>query len=152
MNEITTAGISLKYCVETTAGTKPTSGYTTIPGVKSIPAFNSEPELLECTDLSDPEYKRYVSGLKDLGGAIGITVNDTTDFATAWDALVTAAETAKAAGKACWFEYAIPNRESFYFSGEPSPRGFGGAEVNSVLESTAYIVPNTVAGFATASA
>ena len=65
-----TAGMYLAYCVESTAGSRPTSGYTTIPEVKSIPSFNPSPEGIESTTLSETEYKTYVKGLKDLGQAL----------------------------------------------------------------------------------
>ena len=57
-NELSTAGVTVQYCVETTAGTKPTSGYTAIPNIKAIPDLNPEPSSLEVTDLSDTEWKR----------------------------------------------------------------------------------------------
>ena len=151
-NEFSTAGITLKYAVEATAGTRPTSGYTAIPGIKSMPEFNPEPSSLEVTDLSDTIWKRYIGGLKDPGGALGFTANFTSDFKTAWDTMYTAAQTALASNKATWFEIAIPNMDSFYFAGRPSELGFGGAEVDAVAEITAYITPNQVAGFASASA
>ena len=56
--EMTTAGIKLKYIVEATAGTRPTSGYTEIPDVISLPAMDSAPEALECTPLSETVWKR----------------------------------------------------------------------------------------------
>ncbi len=56
--ELSTAGVLLKYACETTAGTRPTTGYTQIPNIKSIPDFNPEPESLEVTDLSDTEWRR----------------------------------------------------------------------------------------------
>ena len=68
--EISTAGVSLKYCVETTAGTRPTASYTDISGIKETPDFNPEPSTLEVTDLSDTVWKRYIAGLKDPGGAL----------------------------------------------------------------------------------
>lgn len=151
-NEFSTAGITLKYAVEATAGTRPTSGFTAIPGIKSMPEFNPEPSSLEVTDLSDTIWKRYIDGLKDPGGALGFLANFTSDFKTAWQAMYTAAETALATNKATWFEIAIPNMDSFYFAGRPSELGFGGAEVDAVAEVTAYITPNQVAGFAAASA
>ena len=57
-NEFSTAGITLKYAVEATAGTRPTTGFTAIPGIKSMPEFNPEPSSLEVTDLSDTVWKR----------------------------------------------------------------------------------------------
>jgi hypothetical protein len=56
--EISTAGVALKYAVETTAGTRPTTGYTAIPNIKETPDFNPEPSTLEVTDLSDLVWKR----------------------------------------------------------------------------------------------
>lgn len=147
-NEISTAGIELRYKDATTPGTKPatTTKWTAIPNVKAIPEFNPEPATLECTDLADTVWKRYIPGLKDPGGAIGITANFTSAFKTAWETVVTLAGT-----KEIWWEVAIPGMDSFYFSGEPSALGFNGAEVDSVLEEVAYITPNSVSGFASAS-
>ena len=149
--EITTAGIKLKYIVEATAGTRPTSGYTEIPDVISLPAMDSAPEALECTPLSETVWKRYVLGLKDPGSNVDIEANDTTSFRTAWASMMTASATAKASSKATWFEIAIPGRDSFYFSGDPAALGFAGASINSVMTIHGYVVPNVVSGFASAS-
>ena len=80
-----------------------------------------------------------------------IEANDTTSFRTAWASMMTASATAKASNKATWFEIAIPGRDSFYFSGDPAALGFAGASINSVMTIHGYVVPNTVAGFASAS-
>lgn len=148
--ELSTAGIQVLYAPEATAGTRPTSGYTVIPNVKSIPEFNPEPSNIQVTDLSDEEWHRYIPGLKDPGGAIGLTVNLNTAFKTAWTALMTSYN-ALTGGKQMWFEFQIPGMDSFYFPGMPSELGFGGAEVDSVLEATAYVSPNGAPVWATAS-
>jgi hypothetical protein len=98
---------------------------------------------LEVTDLSDTEWKRYIPGLKDPGGAIGLTVNHYAAFRTAWEDMLTAYATAAAADKALWIEIAIPNEDSFYFRAVPSALGFNGADVDSVLENVAYLTPNS---------
>lgn len=149
--ELSTAGILVKYAVEATAGTRPTTGYTTIPGVKSIPEFNPEPSTLDVTDLSDEEWKRYIGGLKDPGSAQSLTVNMTSAFKTAWEAVVSAYEGGKADGKSLWIEYMVPNFASFYYAGIPSELGFGGADVDSVFEGSVYITPNVIAGWSTSS-
>lgn len=149
--ELSTAGIKVKWAVETTAGTRPTTGYAVIPNVKSIPGYNPEPSNLDVTDLSDEVWKRYIPGLKDPGGSIGLTVNYNDAFKTAWNAMVTAAEAAREDNKSLWIEFAIPQSESFYFSAIPSSLGFNGAEVDSVLENVAYISPNGEPVWATAS-
>lgn len=149
--ELSTAGITVNYCIETTAGTRPTTGYTAIPGIKSIPEFGTDVNTLQTTQLSVTKNHTYILGLQDPGGAIGLTVNDYTDFRIAWEAMLTAYETAKASGKAMWIEYKIPGLkastgtsakdQSFYFSAEPSKLGFGGAEVDAVYENIANLVP-----------
>ena len=149
---LSTAGIVVKYCTETTAGTMPASGFTSIPDVKSIPEFGSDVNALQSTPLSATTNHTYIEGLKDSGGAIGLSVNMSDDFQTAWGNLITAYTTANTTGKATWFEYAIPGMtKSFFFPGKPVELGFGGAEVDSVLEGTANIIPTGDYKWATAS-
>lgn len=151
-NELSTAGVSVKYIVEATAGTRPTTGYTPIPNIKSTPSLNPEPSSIEVTDLSDEEWKRFIPGLKDPGGALAFMANNTTAFQTAWSTLVSAYESAAADGKATWFEIAIPSlTNSFYFAGIPSELGLEAMEVDSPAEINAYVTPNQVEGWATAS-
>lgn len=152
-NAVSTAGMFVKYAVEATAGTRPTSGYTTIPGVKAIPALWNEPNMLQSTPLSATKNHTYIEGLGDNGGAIALTVNDETLFRTAWEACITAYE-GLTGGKQMWFEIAYQDGsglESFYFPGEPLALGFGGAEVDSVLENNANIAPQGDYEFAAAS-
>lgn len=149
--EISTAGIQLRYCAETTAGTRPTTSYQVVPNIKSTADFNPEPGTLEVTDLSDLVWKRYIAGLKDPGGSISFTANLTSAFKTAWETLVSAYTTAIASSKATWFEIAVPNVGSFYFSGIPSELGINGMSVDAVAESTVYITPNKIHGWDTSS-
>ena len=51
--EFNTIGVKVNYCVETTAGTRPTSGYTNIPDIKSIPDINLTPSNIDVTNLVD---------------------------------------------------------------------------------------------------
>lgn len=139
---LSTIGVQLWYAVEQTAGTRPTTGYTRIFGIKSTPSLNPSPDTLETTTLDELEYKTYIDGLKDLGGAIEFTFNLTEDLVTSWDALMTAYTTAKATGKATWFTIVVPGlTKSFYFTGNPSNMGLPETSVNTVLEITNYITP-----------
>jgi len=149
--ELSTAGVLLKYCASASGTTRPTSGYTTVPNIKAIPDFNPEPESLEVTDLSDTEWRRYIAGLKDPGGALSFTANLTTTFKSSWTTLISAYETALAAGKSMWFEIMVPSFGSFYFAGIPAPLGMSAMDVNSVLEIEAYITPNQIHGWDTSS-
>lgn len=149
--ELSTAGIKMGYAVEETAGTRPTTGYVVIPSLKSIPSLNPAPDTLETTDLSQTEYKTYIDGLKDLGGALTFTANLTQEFTEKWAALMTAYETAKEEGKQMWFCVAIPGiTNNFFFRGNPSDQGLPAAEVNSVLETEVFITPTQVEGWQTA--
>jgi hypothetical protein len=77
-----------------------------------------------------------IPGLADSGGALQLTVNDAPAFRAAYDAMYTAFQTAKAAGKGFWLEYVYPeayDMDSFYIPVELAPLGFGGAEVDARL-------------------
>ena len=148
--EFNTIGVKLKYCVETTKGSRPTTGYTQVPDIKATPAIDINPSKIEVTNLED-EYRRYVDGVKDVGDSFDFTANTTASLKTAWNSCVTAAETAYSSGKSTWFEIAIPNFDSFYFAGIPGELGVNALSVDAVIESTLHIVPNKIAGWAAAS-
>lgn len=153
-NAVSTAGMLVKYAVEATAGTRPTSGYTLIPGVKAIPAIFNDPNMLQSTPLSATKNHTYIEGLNDSGGAIQLTVNDYEAFRTAWSACVAAFDELTG-GKTMWFEIAYQdgsNLDSFYFPAQPLALGFGGAEVDSVLENNLNLAPQGDYVFAAASA
>ena len=137
---LSTAGVQLAYAVESTAGTRPSTGFKRIHGIKSTPSLNPAPETIEATTLDETEYKTYVNGLKDLGGALEFTANLTENLMTEWEALMTEYETAKAGGKAVWFTIIIPGlTESVFFTGDPSNLGAPETSVNAILETTLYI-------------
>lgn len=139
---LSTAGIYLAYAVEATAGTRPTAGYKKITGAKSTPSLNPSPETLETTTLDETEYKTYIDGLKDLGGALEFTFNLTQELIDQWDDLMTAYSLAKESGKATWFTIVIPGLEqAYFFTGNPSEMGLPETSVSSVLEITNYITP-----------
>lgn len=139
---LSTAGVHLKYAVESAAGTRPTTGYTDIPGVKSTPSLNPSPEALDSTTLNETEFKTYVQGLKDLGGSLEFTFNLTESLLDIWDALIVASQAGKKTNLSTWFLIDIPGlEEGFYFKGDPADAGLPAIEVNSVLETTVYITP-----------
>lgn len=148
--EMNTIGVKIKYCVETSAGTRPTTGYTNIPDVKSIPEINLTPSTLEVTNLVD-KFKRYIPGVQDPGTDFAMNGNMTSALKTAWASLVSAAASAWASGKSTWFEVAIPNFESFYFAGVPVDLGLSSQAVDGVEEANMHIIPNQIAGWASAS-
>lgn len=147
--DLSTAGVSIQYAVETTSGTMPTTGYTPLTGITSIPDINPEPSSLETTTLDELEYKTYIPGLKDTGGALAVGANNTEAFQTEWAELVEAAETGSESGLATWFSVVIPGlTKAFFFAGRPSPLGLSAIEVDSVLSIEAYITPTSITGWA----
>jgi hypothetical protein len=139
---LSTAGVTFGYAVETSKGTRPTTGYTNIPDVKEVPEMNPEPETLETTTLAETEFKTYIEGLKDLGGALSFLANYTTELETVWTTLVSEYKTAKTDGKSVWFEVKHPGlTNSVFFTGQPSAMGLPAMGVNAVLETNLYITP-----------
>ena len=146
-----TIGMKVFYSVETTAGTRPTtaSSYTQIVGIKEIPSIAEEANAIDVTPLEELNFMQYVAGLKDSGGTIAFTANNTNAFQTAWSALVTAYQTGIADDKNTWFCITHPNLENaFYFTGEPVSLGFSGASVNEALNATANVIAGKIEGWA----
>lgn len=151
--EFNTAGFALKYAVEASVGAgRPTTGYTNIEGVVSLSEMNSAPTAIDITPLAELKKHRYIPGLSDDGGVFTVRANGTTAFNTAWSTLVTAAETAQAAGKRTFFEIVFPTSsgysDSYYFEGLPVTLGFFGAEVDTAYQGDCYIITNEILGFA----
>ena len=149
---LSTAGVTVGYAIEETAGVKPETGFSVIPDIKEVPEMNPEPETLESTTLAETEFKTYIEGLKDLGGALSFLANYTTELEGVWSDLVSAYQTAKTSGKATWFEVKHPGLEkSVYFTGQPSAMGLPAMSVNSILETNLYITPTNAPSWDTKS-
>ena len=148
--EFNTIGVKIGYCVETTAGSRPTVGYTNIPDIKTIPGIELNPSKLEVTNLTD-KYKRYISGVMDAGDDVALSANLTASLKTVWKSMVSAAATAWTSQKSTWYEISIPNFDSFYFAGIPTEMGFNEMGVDAVAEASLHIIPNQIVGWAAAS-
>ena len=59
-DSLSTAGISVQYAIEKSAGTRPTTGYTPLTGITTIPDLNPEPSSLETTTLDELEWRTYI--------------------------------------------------------------------------------------------
>ena len=134
-------GVKVGYAVETTAGTRPVTGYTHIPDLKSTGDFNPAPNTADATTFDNLEYTTYVDLLKDLGGAIEFGCNLTDAFKTAWDDCVTAYD-GLTSSKAMWFVIDIEGiSKSVYFKGKPSGLGMPSLSANSLIETSVYVTP-----------
>lgn len=138
------AGMTLSWAAETTAGTRPTTGYTQIHEIKEMPALNVQPNSIDATPLEEEEYILYVEGLKDLGGALPYRANLSDQLIEEWEAVLEAHDTAVEAGKDIWFCISHPKlAKATYYVGDPADLGLDAATVGSVLETTLYITPNS---------
>lgn len=147
--ELHTAGMFVKTAPEATSGTRPTSGYTALTSIKRIGSLNPEPNALDVTDLSDTEFKRYIIGLKDTGGALTLGANHTESFMTEWGSLCDTADSLASESKAFWMEIGHPKlTKSFFLRIIPSPMGLNEVGVDAPLEIDVYVSPNKVAGWA----
>ena len=140
--QLSTAGVRVYYAAETSVGTKPTEGWSEISEIKSVPELNPEPDSLETTTLAETEWRTFVPGLKDPGGALAFLANLTEASMAEWEGVVEAYETAASTGLSTWFVIVIPGlTKSLYFTGQPSPMGMPSMEVSAVLETNLYITP-----------
>lgn len=149
--EIATVGAKVLWCVESVAGTMPTTGYTELVGVSAAPAFDMTPETIDVSDISD-YFTQYVQGRQDPGGDAQFTLNHSEAAIDAWEAMVTAAETGAASGLRLWFEYKYPGAtRSYFWSGRPLSLGNGGIEQNTASTIPGHVTPNGSFTWTTAS-
>ena len=143
---ISSIGAKVSFAFETEAGTRPDTGYTKLPGIKEIPEMNPTPDTLETTSMDNLEYRTYIDGLKDLGGALAFTANFTQELYNLYNdpttGIIKKWDEAKLAGKAMWLCIDINGLDkSCYLSVTPSKLGMPAASVNSVLEVSLYFTP-----------
>lgn len=144
---ISTIGIKVSYAFEENAG-EGYSGlsFTKIPQVKEIPEMNPSPDTIEITSFDNLEYKTFIDGLKDLGGALDFTANYTQELYDLWqdtpDGIMAKWASAKGANKAMWLCIDIPGiDESCYLRVSPSALGLPPATTNTVMEITLHFTP-----------
>lgn len=140
----------MSWAVEATAGTRPTTGYTALKNIVSIPENDPSPQTLDTTVLTELVQHTSIPGLKDAASTMAISANDTNETREAWDAFVTAAS-ALTGGKQAWICIQTPNiTNATYIPGYPSSRGSGAYEVNNVLKTNLYFTPTGAPEFAAA--
>lgn len=115
---VSTLGVTFGYGVETTAGQKP-STFTQLQRINSIGGITVTPATIDASALEDLVTKT-VAGRGDTGGTWTITVNFTPETADEWGTLISAYQTAKAAGKNLWFETIVPGfTDGFFVVAQP---------------------------------
>lgn len=149
MAELSTIGMLLGYGLETVAGTKP-AAFTKFEYGNSLPERNLEPQTIDVTPLSETVSHRFIPGLANDSSPIAIQFNMNDTSQAAWETMVSA-YAGRGAGLSMWFEFYHPDlSDGFFFTGEPVALGFGGADVDSALNVTGYIIPNSIKKWDTA--
>lgn len=110
---ISTLGIKFGYAAETTAGDKP-AAFTWLERCNSIGGITLDTEQIDASALED-EISKYVAGRQDTGGTWNVTFNLTNDTVTQIETMISAYNTAKAAGKNVWFEVWSPSLTKAFF-------------------------------------
>lgn len=116
------AGSYLCYCAETTAGTRPTSGYTKINEVTSIPELASaDYDTIDMTPIDETVQHQEIAGLRQSPGVLTFEANLSDTLLTQWNTnVLNAYNTAIAANKMVWFCVVINGMDkAYYFTAEP---------------------------------
>lgn len=157
--EISSAGIKILYAPESTAGTRPTTGYkqkatsgtlNIADYVTGINGLGAEYDMYDVTPLSETDRHRFIKGLQNNDGSISLNANINPTSRTDWQAIV-AEYTALTGGKALWFQFVLPgDTQAVYVRGEPLPMRFPDVEAGSAVQGAIQIVENQYADWTSA--
>lgn len=132
---LSTIGIIFGWAVETEAGQKPTA-FKEIEECIEIGGIDLTADKLDATPLKSTK-KKYIKGHEDTGGELPTTFNYTDTFKKQWNEMYDAYVTAKAEGKATWFEAYHPNmKDGMYYIVEPGSIPKPSMGVGNVLQVT----------------
>ena len=146
---ISTLGSLTGYAVETTAGTKPTT-FKMLHRINASDEIAIETETIDASALEDM-IERTIAGRGSTGGTFGVTVNVTDETIAEWEALIEEYETAKASGKAMWYEEYFPTLQKAFFTKiepptvipKPAREQNGLLTVTMTLTINEYVGPDT---------
>ena len=157
--EISSAGIKILYAPESTAGTRPTTGYkqkatsgtlNIADYVTGINGLGAEYDMYDVTPLSATDRHRFINGLQHNDGSISLNANINPTSRSDWQAIV-AEYTALTGGKALWFQFVLPgDTQAVYVRGEPLPMRFPDVEAGSAVQGAIQIVENQYADWTSA--
>ena len=111
---VSTVGAIVGYAIETTAGTKPTK-FKMLHRVNATDEIAIDVETIDASALEDT-VERTIAGRGTTGGTFGVTVNVTDETIEEWETLIGEYETAKASGKAMWYEEYFPALQKAFFT------------------------------------
>ena len=149
--EISSAGVSIYYVVESTAGTMPSTGFKQKAAgatlniadyVTGISGLSADFDMYDVTPLSETSRHRFIRGLQSNDGSIELSCNINPTSRADWNAIVTE-YTNLTGGKAMWFEFILPgDTDAIFVRGEPLPMRFPDVEAGSAVAGAVQIVEN----------
>lgn len=145
--DLSTIGVKFGWAVETTTGTKPTA-FEWVERCSKIAGITLTKDKIDVTCFEDT-IKQYIGGVSDTGGDWNLNFNGSATFVTAWNALITAYETGKAANKATWANIYIPSFGSYYVKFEPGELPMPDLEVAGKLDIQINCIINEYEGLTT---
>lgn len=155
--EVSSAGIVIKYCPETTAGTRPTTGYKEkgtgatlkiAEYVTGISGLGAEYDQYDVTPLAETVRHRFIKGLMSNDGNLSLNANINPTSRADWTVIVSEYE-ALTGGKSLWWEFTLPgDTQSVFFRGEPCPVNFPDVEAAAAVQGTLQIIENEYGGWA----
>ena len=110
---LSTLEVLFGYAAETTAGTKP-AAFTCLERCNNISGIALSTENIDASALED-KVTKYVAGRQDSSGTWTVTFNLTDETTAQLETMISAYETAKAAGKRMWFEVYHPYMDNGFF-------------------------------------
>ena len=111
---LTTLGVTVFYGIETTAGQKP-AAFTQLEECSNIGGIDLDTEQIDVSALED-YVTHYAAGRQDTGGDWTLSfIMDPEKSISQIKALYAASATAKADGKATWFEVVFPDMDDAFF-------------------------------------
>ena len=157
--EVSSAGIVIKYGVESTVGTKPSVFKEKATGatlniadyVTGISGLGAEYDQYDVTPLSEMVRHRFIKGLQNNDGNLSLNANINPTSRADWQ-LIVDEYTALTGGLGMWFEFKLPgDTQSVYFRGEPCAMSFPDVEAASAIQGTIQIIENEYGGWAASS-
>ena len=149
--EISSAGVAIYYAPESTAGTKPASGFkqkatsstlNIADYVTGVSGLGADYDMLDVTPLSETDRHRFIKGLQSNDGSISLSANINPTSRSDWQRIVSE-YTALTWGKALWFEFVLPgDTQAIFVRGEPLPMRFPDVEAGSAVQGAIQIVEN----------
>lgn len=139
--DLTTAGVAVAYAFGKTI---PTTGWTHIAGIRSIPSMNEQPNVIDTTTLDELVSRVGKPGLKGLPTSTNFTASFSNVLCKQWRDIITKYKAALENGSQMWITIVIPGIDfAFYFTADPSNLDVPAMSVDSAIDVDLYITPTS---------